>query len=123
MCDVSASFTTCTGKKKSEERWKEIEMKYLNFRLIAFLLITAITAFVALHDGTASSAAQSQGNGSDNKFRRARKPVPGQYLVVLNPDTRPEDVEFVANQLLATHQGTTLAVYRHTIKGFAIRMP
>src|SRR5215208_3024506 len=98
-------------------------MKYLTFRLIAFLLITAISAFVVLHGGSASSAAPSQGNGPDNKFRRARKPVHGQYIVVLNHDTRPEDVEFVANQLLATHQGTTLSVYRHTIKGFAIQMP
>jgi uncharacterized protein affecting Mg2+/Co2+ transport len=98
-------------------------MKYLNFRLIAFLLIIAISGFVALHGGTASSAAQSQGNGPDNKFRRARKPVQGQYIVRLKDDIRPEDVDFVANQLLVRHQGTTLGVYRHTIKGFAIQMP
>jgi uncharacterized protein affecting Mg2+/Co2+ transport len=98
-------------------------MKYLRFRLITFFLITAVCAFVALHEGTPSSASQAQGNGPNNKFRRAGKPVAGQYIVVLNKDTRPEDVDFVANQLLARHQGTTLAVYRHTLKGFAIQMP
>src|SRR6185369_14016938 len=98
-------------------------MKYLRFRVITFFLITAVCAFVALRGDSASSAAQSQGNGPDNKFRRAKKRVPGQYIVVLNKDTRPEDVDFVANQLLVRHQGTTLAVYRHTIKGFAIQMP
>jgi hypothetical protein len=41
-------------------------MKYLNFRLIAFLLITAFSAFVALHGGSAPSAAQSQGNAPEN---------------------------------------------------------
>jgi hypothetical protein len=46
-----------------------------------------------------------------------------QYIVVLKHDTRAEDVEFVANQLLARHQGTTRSVYRHTIKGFSIQMP
>ena len=47
----------------------------------------------------------------------------GQYIVRLKDDTRPEDVDFVANQLLVRHQGKTLGVYRHTIKGFAIQMP
>lgn len=98
-------------------------MKYLNFRLIAFLLITAISAFVALTGGSASSAAPSQGNGPDNKFRRARNAVQGQYIVRLKDDIRPEDVDFVANQLLVRHQGTTLGLYRNTIKGFAIQMP
>ena len=98
-------------------------MKYLSFRLITFFLITAFSALVALHGGSAPSAAQSQGNGPDNKFRRAKKPVQGQYIVRLKDDTRPEDVDFVANQLLVRHQGTTLGVYRHTIKGFAIQMP
>ena len=98
-------------------------MKYLNFRLIAFFLITAVCAFVALRGDSASSAAQSQGNGPDNKFHRVKKRVPGQYIVVLKDDTRPEDVDFIANQLLVRHQGTTRAIYRHTIKGFSIQMP
>lgn len=99
-------------------------MKHQRYRLIiTFLIITAVAVFVALRDGGASSAAQSQGNAPENKFRRAKKKVDGQYIVVLKDDTRPEDVDFVANQLLVRHQGTTLGVYRHTIKGFAIQMP
>src|SRR5829696_3437684 len=99
-------------------------MKHLRGRfIITFFLITAVCAFVALHGGSGSSAAQSQGTAPDNKFRRATKRVAGQYIVVLKNDTRPEDVDFVANQLLVRHQGTTLSVYRHTIKGFAIQMP
>jgi len=104
-------------------------MKHSKLRLIITLLfITAAGALAALYGGSASSAAQSQsqsqsqGHGPDNKFRRAKKPVHGQYIVVLKDDTRPEDVEFVANQLLAKHQGNTRSVYRHTIKGFSIQM-
>ena len=99
-------------------------MKHLRGRfIITLFLITAVCAFVALHGGRASSASQSEGTAPDNKFRRAKKRVDGQYIVVLKHDTRPEDVDFVANQLLVRHQGTTLSVYRHTIKGFAIQMP
>ena len=99
-------------------------MKHHRVRfIITLFLITAVCAFVALHGGTASSAAQSQGNAPDNKFRRAKNPVQGQYIVRLKDDTRPEDVDFIANQLLVRHQGTTLGVYRNTIKGFAIQMP
>lgn len=54
-------------------------MKYLSFRLIAFLLISAISAFVALPGGSASSTAESQGKGPDNKFHRVKKRVPGQW--------------------------------------------
>ena len=99
-------------------------MKHVRARfIITFFLITAVCVFVALRGGSTSSAAQSQGNAPENKFRRARKPVHGQYIVVLKDDTRPEDVDLVANQLLVRHQGTTLSIYRHTIKGFAIQMP
>ena len=99
-------------------------MKHLRGRfIITLFLITAVCAFVALHGGRASSASQSEGTAPDNKFRRAKKRVTGQYIVVLKDNTRPEDVDFVANQLLVRHQGTTLSVYRHTIKGFAIQMP
>ena len=98
-------------------------MKHLRLRfIITLFLITAVCGFVALRGGSASSAAPSQGKGHENKFRRARKPVPGQYIVVLKDDTRPEDVEFIANQLLVKHQGNTRSVYRHTIKGFSIQM-
>ncbi len=98
-------------------------MKHSRLRIVITLfIITAIATFVALQGGSASSAAQSQGKGPENKFRRARKRVDGQYIVVLKDDTRPEDVEFVANQLLARHQGNTRSVYRHTIKGFSIQM-
>jgi subtilase family protein/Ig-like domain-containing protein/peptidase inhibitor I9 len=104
-------------------------MKYLMPRLfIALFLVAALVPLVTLQHGSAAPAkqqsqSQASGKGPENKFRKVSKPLRDQYIVVLKNDTRPEDVEFIANQLLVRHQGTTRAVYRHTIKGFAIQMP
>jgi hypothetical protein len=104
-------------------------MKDLILRtLITLTLTAAAVPLVTLQDGSAApekqqTQSQAPGNGPHNKFRRASKPLPDRYIVVLKHDTRPEDVEFVANQLLARHQGNTRSIYRHTIKGFSIQMP
>src|SRR5262245_41427906 len=95
--------------------------------LITLFLVGASVPLVVLNHGSAApetqqSESQTPGKGRANKFRKVRKPVENQYIVVLKQDTRPEDVEFIANQLLVRHQGNTRAVYRHTIKGFAIQM-
>lgn len=95
--------------------------------LITLFLIAAAVPLVTLQDGNAAadqqqSQSHSSGNAPENKFRRVGKPLRDQYIVVLKDNTRPEDVEFVANQLLARHHGNTRSVYRHTIKGFSIQM-
>jgi len=94
--------------------------------LITLFLVAAAVPLVALNDGSAApdkQQAQSQApaNATANKFRKVRKPLRDQYIVVLKQDTASEDVEFVANQLLGRHPGNTRAVYRHTIKGFSIQ--
>ncbi len=83
-----------------------MEMKYLMPRLlITLFLVAASVPLVTLQDGSAApekqqSQSQATGKGPDNKFRRVGKPLRDQYIVVLKDDTRAEDVEFVANQLL-----------------------
>jgi subtilisin family serine protease len=105
-----------------------MEMKYLMPRLlITLFLVAASVPLVTLRDGSAApeqqqSQSQAPGKLPDNKFRKVKKPLRDQYIVVLNDDTRPEDVEFVANQLLTRHRGNTRSVYKHTIKGFSIQM-
>ena len=94
--------------------------------LITLFLVAAAVPLVALNVGSAApdkQQAQSQApaNATANKFRKVRKPLRDQYIVVLKQDTASEDVEFVANQLLGRHPGNTRAVYRHTIKGFSIQ--
>ena len=98
--------------------------------LITLFLVAAAVPLAALQQGSAApdkqqsqqSQSQAPGKGPDNKLRKVRKPLRDQYIVVLNDDTRPEDVEFVANQLLTRHRGNTRSVYKHTIKGFSIQM-
>ena len=96
--------------------------------LISLFLVAAAVPLVTLQDGSAApdkqqSQSQAPGNGPDNKFRRVTKPLRDQYIVVLKHDTRAEEVDFVANQLLTRHHGNTRSVYRNTIKGFSIQMP
>ena len=104
-----------------------MEMNLIPRLLITLFLIAAAVPLVTLQDGNAAadqqqSQSHSSGNAPENKFRRVGKPLRDQYIVVLKDNTRPEDVEFVANQLLARHHGNTRSVYRHTIKGFSIQM-
>lgn len=51
-------------------------------------------------------------------FYRAERPVPGQYIVVLN---ETDDVDGVARRLAAEQGGTLNHIYRTAIKGFAIQ--
>jgi subtilisin family serine protease len=58
---------------------------------------------------------------AEEASRAARTVIPGQYIVVLRPETA--DVDGLANSLVSAEDGTLLNTYRHTIKGFAARLP
>src|SRR5215216_4160894 len=96
-----------------------------NSRLLIAILL-AVTPFITLlsHSFAQGSAANSQTQASSGaKFRKSRKPVRDSYIVVLKPETPPEEVEAVANDFLAHHGGVARHVYTHTIKGFSIQLP
>jgi hypothetical protein len=103
-------------------------MQYITPRILAILVfLAAVIPPLTIRDGSAApdkpqAQSQAPGKAPDNKFRKVKQPLRDQYIVVLKHDTRPEDVEFIANQLLTRHQGNTRSVYRHTIKGFSIQM-
>jgi hypothetical protein len=98
-----------------------------NFRLLIAVLISAVALpFMAWHghaQNNNSQQPQAQGNGRTEKFRRSKKPVRESYIVVLASETSADDVEGIANDLLAKHGGTARQIYKHTIKGFAIQLP
>jgi subtilisin family serine protease len=71
----------------------------------------------------AQASPQSQDRRPDKKFHKAGKPIRDHYVVVLNPDTPGDEVEAIANDLLARHGGTTTYVYKHALKGFSIQLP
>lgn len=87
-----------------------------NFRLLIAILITAAAVpFVTWNSGSARS--------NDEKFRKSKQPVRDQYIVVLKSETAADEVEPVANELLAAHGGTVRHVYTHALKGFSIQLP
>src|SRR5688572_14080768 len=113
----------------SEVFWKGTEMKNITPRLLTILfLLAAAMPLLTLRDGSAApetpqQQSQRPDNSPENKFRKVKNPIRDHYIVVLKHDTRADDVEFIANQLLTRHQGNTQSIYRHTIKGFSIQMP
>ncbi len=60
------------------------------------------------------------GGPKDNKIRKAKKPVPDSYIVVL--ENRLDDVETVADELTKTHGGKLKHLYKTALKGFAAEM-
>lgn len=56
------------------------------------------------------------------KFRRVAKPIPNQYIVVLDDDTPSSEVASKAAELAATAGGSFSRVYRYALKGFSARM-
>jgi aqualysin 1 len=90
--------------------------------VIAMLLVAGVVPLISWHR---SSAAQAGGSPSSprpaDKFRRAAKPVHDRYIVVLKGETPREQVEAVANELIAQHGGNADHIYTHAIKGFSVQ--
>lgn len=90
--------------------------------LIALLLVAAAVPLIAWRSGNAAPGNNQQQEEKD-KFRRAAKPIRDRYIVVLKPETKSEEVEATANELLAKHGGNVDRLYTHAIKGFSIQLP
>jgi hypothetical protein len=99
---------------------------------ITFLLIAAMASAVAC--ATAARQSLSQGPRQPQlraaarvvkppkKFNRVTKPVPDQYIVVLNEEALDRGVAEAAAGLARSYGGTVGFVYQSAIKGFSIRM-
>jgi subtilisin family serine protease len=78
-------------------------------------------------NGRNSNAAQDRAGGVE-KFLRAERPIPNEYIVVLNdfaagPKGDHSLVPTVAANLRAIHGGSLRRTYQHALLGFSIRMP
>ena len=72
--------------------------------------------------------AQVKGTENVERFRRAERPVPNEYIVVLNdlaagPRGEHSLVPTVAANLRAIHGGSINRIYQHALLGFSIRLP
>jgi subtilisin family serine protease len=57
-----------------------------------------------------------------DKFKRANKRIPQQYIVVLDESVSDDDVDAVADALSLGHAGLRDHTYRKALKGFSVRM-
>jgi subtilisin family serine protease len=108
-------------------------MQQLRRSLIGLLAVALFVTFMVVPSSTSGrneksigvQETQDQGRG---RFRRAERPVPNQYIVVLNdlaagPKGEHSLVPTLAANLRAIHGGTINRVYRNALSGFSIRMP
>ncbi|HEY0591504.1 MAG TPA: S8 family serine peptidase, partial [Thermoanaerobaculia bacterium] len=59
--------------------------------------------------------------GGNGDLRKAQRPVPGSYIVVLEEGIR--DLPAVANEMAAQHGGRLGFLYERALRGFSIEMP
>ncbi|HKP72110.1 MAG TPA: S8 family peptidase [Pyrinomonadaceae bacterium] len=92
------------------------------YTLVAVLALGALAFMPA-------TRVNSQGRSQEakSKFHRKAKPIPNQYIVVLNDyaaNPKGEDSlsEFIANDVAHAHNGKVDKVFKHTIQGFSIQM-
>ncbi|HKV33536.1 MAG TPA: S8 family serine peptidase [Pyrinomonadaceae bacterium] len=62
----------------------------------------------------------TRSGAQEPKFRETENAIPGQYIVVLDPETSSELVESSAESLASTYGGDVGFVYEHALRGFSI---
>lgn len=107
-------------------------MQQLRRSLIGLLAVALFVTFMVVPSTTSGQKTinlqeiPEQGRIIE-RFRRAERPVPNQYIVVLNelaagPKGEHSLVPTVASNLRAIHGGTVNRVYRNALSGFSIRL-
>lgn len=62
----------------------------------------------------------SRSGAQEPKFRETENAIPGQYIVVLDPETSSSLVESTAESLASTYGGDVGFIYEHALKGFSL---
>ncbi len=57
------------------------------------------------------------------KYRRAGKPLPGRYIVMLKAGTPADQIDGLAKALAHQHKGRVIATMKHAMLGFGAYMP
>jgi subtilisin family serine protease len=108
-------------------------MQKLRRSLIGLLAVALFVTFMVVPSSTSGRTQKSinlpeaQEQISVERFRRAERPVPNEYIVVLNdlaagPKGLHSLVPTVASNLRAIHGGTIRRTYQHALSGFSIRL-
>jgi subtilisin family serine protease len=104
---------------------RKFKLSFVGLLTLAFLAGAMIAPSTT--SGRNSNAAQDRAGGVE-KFLRAERPIPNEYIVVLNdfaagPKGDHSLVPTVAANLRAIHGGSLRRTYQHALLGFSIRMP
>jgi len=70
-----------------------------------------------------STKVRAQSEPSPSKFRRVAKPMPNQYIVVLNNNIPDSEVASRAAEMAFTAGGSVEHIYRYALSGFSAKMP
>jgi subtilisin family serine protease len=97
-----------------------------NRRFSILQFVRVVTALALM--GTTLDAQAPQAGGTQDKFRRSPRRVPGEYIVVLEdraagPKGPGSAADAVAANLANAHGGTVRRIYRNALLGFSVRMP
>lgn len=87
--------------------------------------ITILVVAIALAGLVASSlisGGESHAQKGKSKFRRAKKPIQNQYIVVLNDDISGEEVDSLSSEMAYTHNGVARHIYKAALKGFSAQL-
>lgn len=104
------------------------KVKHSLFVLLAVAVFVSLFAIAPSSSTGQSERAQEVSPQAVGKFLRAERPVPNEYIVVLNdlaagPGGEHSLVPTVAANLRAIHGGVVKRTFRHALLGFTIRMP
>jgi subtilisin family serine protease len=83
-------------------------------------LVLIALAMVAAAAGLVFSPTPSRAKG--DKFRQAQDAIPGEYIVVLQPDTKSSLVSSTTEDLAASYGGEVRFVFEYALKGFSVSM-
>jgi len=86
------------------------------------VLLLAAVSLCAFTLPLTPARGQEQSQQAD-KFRRAQKPIVGEYIVVFNDDLPAAQVGPAADGLIHQHGGSVKFVYASALKGFSARLP
>jgi hypothetical protein len=89
------------------------------FLSLSILLLICALLLTPLAGPTHAGRAAGQGG---KKLRKAERPIPDQYIVVLRADVPDAEVDAVARRLTRAHGGGVEQVFTPALKGFLARM-
>ena len=97
-------------------------MKVSRNRIVIARSLTIVAVFGGLMMMciTSTTSARVQGQVQASKLRRVERPIPNQYIVVLNDDISGSEVASVAANLSRLHGGAIRNVYRYALSGFSL---